>query len=148
MTEPTAVTVTDLPEVSQALFRAAFAARRSAYCPYSRFAVGAAVRLLDGRVFTGANVENASFGATICAERSAVAAAVSGAGGRIAIAEVMVVTDTPEPTPPCGVCRQVIAEFGVDCLVHAATTSGCVAGYRLSDLCPGAFGPSSHGFRP
>lgn len=104
------------------------------------------MRLLDGRVYTGANVENASFGATICAERSAVAAAVSGAGGRIAIAEVMVVTDTPEPTPPCGVCRQVIAEFGHDCVIYSATSQGRIAISRLSQLCPGAFGPASHGF--
>src|SRR4051794_3476136 len=89
---------------------AARAASAAAYCPYSRFAVGAAVLAADGRVFNGCNVENASFGLTICAERNAIAQAV--AAGVREIVAVCVHTPTATPTPPCGACRQVIVEFG------------------------------------
>jgi cytidine deaminase len=101
------------------LIAAAAMAMRRAYCPYSRFAVGAAVLTADNRVFTGCNVENASYGLTICAERNAAAAAV--AAGARRITAVAVVTRTGTPVPPCGACRQVLAEFaGADAMVYSA----------------------------
>ena len=95
----------------QELRAAARAASRNAHCPYSRFPVGAAVRTVDGRVFRGCNVENASFGLTICAERNAIFQAVA-AGARDIVA-VAVYTSTAQPVSPCGACRQVCAEFAV-----------------------------------
>lgn len=126
------------PETQAALLAAARTARERAYAPYSRFAVGAAV-LAGGRIFPGANVENASYGLAICAERAAVFAA-AGAGER-RLDAVAVVTDTPEPTPPCGACRQVLNELGPRMEVVSATLSGRVATWNLSDLLPASFGP-------
>ena len=117
------------------LVAAAWAVRDRAYAPYSRFAVGAALLGEDGRVFTGCNVENLSFGLTICAERAAVFAAVA-AGTRRFVA-VAVVADTSDPVSPCGACRQVLAEFG-DPVVRSATRSGRFIEARLSDLLPRA----------
>lgn len=94
---------------AEALFAAARRAQTFAYAPYSNFAVGAAVLLSDGAVFPGCNVENASFGMTVCAERVALFSAIS--AGRLDIAAVAVVTDAPTLCKPCGACRQVIAEF-------------------------------------
>lgn len=91
------------------LLRAAAQAGRSAYCPYSRFRVGAALRCCDGTVFTGCNVENASYGLTICAERAALFAAV--AAGHRAFTVLAIVADAPHPPTPCGACRQVLSEF-------------------------------------
>jgi cytidine deaminase len=102
--------MTEPPDPSAVLVAAARQVREQAYAPASRFLVGAAVRSADGRVFVGCNVENASYGLTLCAERAAVCAAVA-AGARELVA-VAIATDTVEPTPPCGACRQVLAEFG------------------------------------
>ena len=93
------------------LVKAAWQARESAYAPYSKFAVGAALLATDGRIFLGCNVENISYGLTNCAERVAIGAAVA-AGVREFLA-VAVVADTGVPISPCGACRQVLAEFGV-----------------------------------
>ena len=112
--------------------------RERAYAPYSRFLVGSAV-LAGGRVFTGVNVENASYPMTMCAERNAVAAAV--AAGERAIDCVAVVTDERRPTPPCGGCRQVLWEFGPSSLVVAESTTGPRSMWALEDLLPEAFGP-------
>ena len=124
----------------QALIRAAAAAREAAYAPYSRFRVGAAV-LADGRTFTGCNVENASFGLTICAERAAVFAAV--AAGARRVEAIALVTDAAAPTPPCGACRQVLHEFGPDALVITASLAGTTAMHRLAELLPDSFGPEN-----
>lgn len=139
----------------QALIVAATDALHRAYAPYSQFRVGAAIRA-GGQVFAGCNVENASYGLTICAERSAVFAAV-GAGQR-AIEAIAIVTDTPAPTTPCGACRQVLREFSAGLtqspdstgtvgppamVVVCATLGGAVAMYDLSDLLPHDFGPSN-----
>jgi len=120
-----------------ALAHAAREAAAHAYCPYSRFAVGAAVRSADGRVFTGCNVENASFGLTICAERNAIFQAVA-AGARDIVA-VAVYTPTPQPTTPCGACRQVIAQFGA-ADVRCDADGGTTARYALDELLPRRFG--------
>jgi cytidine deaminase len=122
------------------LIAAAREARERAYAPYSRFLVGAAV-LAGGRIYRGANVENASYGLTICAERAAVFAAVN--AGQRRIDAVAVYTDTPSPTPPCGACRQVLNEFGPQMTVLSATLAGAVTRARLSDLLPDSFGPES-----
>jgi len=92
------------------LIDAAEAVRRNAYAPFSEFKVGAAVQTQSGRIFSGCNVENRSFGATICAERFAVGSAI--AAGDTRVEGVVVVTDTSPPSPPCGLCLQVLAEFG------------------------------------
>ena len=108
----------------------------NAYAPYSKFKVAAAVRTKSGRVYTGVNIENASYGLTICAERVAVFKAVS--EGDRDIEAVAVYTDTEEPTPPCGACRQVIAEFNPDALIVMAGRKKTVV-VRLSELLPHAF---------
>jgi cytidine deaminase len=94
------------------LLEAARGVLDKAYAPYSRFRVGAALLTATGAVFSGANVENASYGLTLCAERAAVAAAVAGEGPGMKIRAIAVVCDAPGACPPCGACRQVIQEFG------------------------------------
>lgn len=113
---------------------AAWRARENAHAPYSNFKVGAALVAADGRVFTGCNVENLSFGLTICAERVAIGAAV--AAGVRAFAVMVVVADTSEPVSPCGACRQVMAEFGVPHVI-LANRAGNI-GFTLEELLPRA----------
>jgi cytidine deaminase len=101
------------PEKTQArLIKLARAAMKNAYAPYSKFHVGAAILLKDGRVFTGCNVENASYGLTICAERNAIFAAVAASKKKPEIVAVAVLNHKGVACSPCGACRQVIAEFG------------------------------------
>lgn len=119
------------------LVAAARAVQRHAYAPASRFAVGAAVRAADGRVFVGCNVENASYGLTICAERAAICAAV--AAGARAVDAVAVVTDLDEPARPCGACRQVLAEFGSDMQVLLAGRGADVIETSIAALLPDPF---------
>ncbi|MCS7003197.1 MAG: cytidine deaminase [Dehalococcoidia bacterium] len=120
------------------LMAAAVAAKQRAYCPYSRFPVGAAALTDDGTIAVGCNVENASYGLTICAERNAVAAAVV-AGSRRLVA-VAIATDAPTPTTPCGACRQTLHEFGPTMTVLSVSAAGEVAEWPLADLLPAAFG--------
>jgi cytidine deaminase len=124
------------------------AARRAAaraYCPYSRFPVGAAVLAEGGGIFTGCNVENASYGLTICAERNAVFQAVAQLDGQLVIRAVVIYTPTPEPTAPCGACRQVINEFGPDAEIRSICDGPRDLRSRLSELLPAAFGPGNLG---
>jgi cytidine deaminase len=127
-----------LPEKTiDQLVRAASAARAFSYAPYSKFRVGAAVLSRDGGIFTGCNVENASYGLTVCAERSAIFKAVSeGASGFDAVA---ICTDTDSPVTPCGACRQVLAEFNLSMTVVCCTPSGQRALYSLFELLPHSF---------
>jgi cytidine deaminase len=120
------------------LVAAASGARSNAHAPYSRFAVGAAVESSDGRVFAGANVENRSYGLALCAERAAVAAAVS-AGAR-ELAAVAVVTDVEPPAVPCGLCRETLAEFcGPELPILLASVAGGRRVVRLGELVPEPF---------
>jgi cytidine deaminase len=124
-------------QAADELISAAAQARENAYAPYSRFKVGAAVLAEDGRIFTGSNVENASYGATMCAERSAIFGAIS-AGAR-KIKALAVIADYPKPVPPCGMCRQVLAEFGSDIDVVMANTAGQKRMENIATLLPLAF---------
>ncbi|HEX2250339.1 MAG TPA: cytidine deaminase [Gemmatimonadales bacterium] len=120
------------------LVAAARKAQTQAYAPYSEFRVGAAIEAADGRVFVGCNVENASYGLTMCAERAAVSAAVSAGARRFRRA--VVVSDVDPPAAPCGACRQVLSEFGPDIPIQAVGAHNTVH-WNLSDLLPAAFGP-------
>lgn len=127
--------------VIQKMRAAALAAAEKAYCPYSNFPVGAAVLTEDGEIFSGCNVENASLGLSMCAERSAVFQTV--AKGYRKIVAVVIVTSTSNATPPCGACRQVISEFGNNTEVFSFDQDGNVLHFRLDQLLPEAFGPHS-----
>ncbi len=124
-------------EQRQRLVAAARAVRENAYAPASHFLVGAAVLAEDGQVFVGCNVENASYGLTICAERAAVCAAV--AAGARRLEAVAVVTGLDDPARPCGACRQVLAEFGAAMPVLLAGSGADVVEMSLSSLLPDPF---------
>jgi cytidine deaminase len=121
----------------QQLIDAARRAREAAYAPYSSFKVGAAVLTGVGEIFSGCNVENASFGATICAERVAIFQAI--AGGCRNLTYLAVMADTPEPVAPCGLCRQVLAEFSPDCRIIMANQAGEWRMVNLKELLPLGF---------
>lgn len=119
------------------LMRAATNASRNAYAPYSQFPVGAACVTPDGQIFVGANVENASYGLSICAERNAVFQAVA-AGSRI-IRVLVLYTPTPMPVTPCGACRQVLCEFGADISIHCCCDGPDILRFTSGELLPAAF---------
>src|SRR5262245_34501905 len=116
------------------LLAAARMVRENAFAPFSGFKVGAALETADGQVITGCNVENATYGLTVCAERVAVFKAIS--EGYRQFARVAVVADTEAPTPPCGACRQILWEFGGDLEVILGNLKEEKARYRLKDLLP------------
>lgn len=125
----------------QALVDAATQIRLAAYAPYSSFLVGAALRAADGSVFTGANVENAAYSPTICAERVALPQAV--VAGHRTFTAIAIVGTGDGPCTPCGVCRQTLYEFAPDLMVIAAGETGDFLRLRLdTDLLPHGFGPS------
>ncbi len=123
------------------LINAAAAARASAYAPYSKFRVGAAALCSDGSVYTGCNIENASYPCGICAERVAVSKAVS--DGRTDIAAVAVVGSSSEKCTPCGLCRQFMYEFSPDMLVISCDKDGNSDEHTLYELLPHGFGGKS-----
>ncbi len=116
------------------LLQAARQARLQAIVPYSGFAVGAALETADGEAIGGCNIENATLGLTLCAERVAMVKALS--EGQRAFRRLVVVADTPMPTPPCGACRQLLWEFGGDLEVMLANLEGVLGIHKLRDLLP------------
>ena len=116
------------------LVAAARQAREHAHAPFSTFKVGAALEAADGTVITGCNVENATYGLTICAERVAMFKAMS--EGHRAFSRIAIVADTDAPTPPCGACRQILWEFGGDLEVTLANLREEKGTHRLKDLLP------------
>lgn len=116
-------------------------AAERAYAPYSNFKVGAAVLGAGGQIFAAPNVENASYGLTICAERNAIFQAV--AAGERQISALVLFTPTAQPTAPCGACRQVLSEFGPEAEVFSFSPSGASLRTTAKELLPGAFGPAS-----
>jgi cytidine deaminase len=114
----------------------------NAYAPYSGFRVGAAVQTIEGEIHAGCNVENASFSVTMCAERVAIGAAVR--SGARALRRVYVCSESDEPVPPCGVCRQALSEFGPDLEVVSEGRNGRVRIWSLGDLLPEQFRLEEH----
>lgn len=119
------------------LVEAAGQVREKAYAPFSEFKVGAAVETKEGKIYTGCNIESASYGLTVCAERVAIWKAVS--EGEKEFTNIAVVVDTEELTPPCGVCRQIIWEFCGDVPVTFANLKGKVETVQMKELLPRAF---------
>lgn len=126
-------------ETWQKLYEAALAARENAYAPYSEFQVGAALLTEEGEIFGGCNVENATIGATVCAERTAIGNALT--QGHSKPIALCVITSLDEPAAPCGICRQVLAEFAADMPIMMANPSGRRDFVHLDDLLPHRFGP-------
>lgn len=119
----------------------AAAARKNAYVPYSRFAVGAALLAKSGKVYTGCNIENASYSVTVCAERTALLKAIS--EGEREFTDLAVVCDTPVPSSPCGVCRQFLTEFAPQCRVLMGNLKGDVIIKTAEELLPLYFGATN-----
>ena len=121
-------------------------ARERAHAPYSRFAVGAALAAADGRVFVGCNVESASYPVGTCAERVALGHAV--VSGARSFARIVVASGGAVPASPCGMCRQALAEFGLELEVMSVGGNGVATTWRLRDLLPAHFGPQQLGLAP
>ncbi len=119
------------------LIKKAKRARERAYAPYSKFKVGAALLAKSGKIYTGANVENATFGLTVCAERVAIFRAIT--NGEKYFVKIAVVVDKDEPVTPCGACRQVLSEFASNLKIICANLEGKTERYSLSELLPEAF---------
>src|SRR6201996_9725720 len=128
------------PPKARSLLEAALAAREHAHAPFSKFKVGAAIEDENGRVFTGCNVENATYGLTICAERVAIFKAIS--EGADKLKRVAVIADTDTLTPPCGACRQLLWEFCSDAELVLANVSGKRESLSLKDIFPRPFDAS------
>lgn len=126
-----------MSHTDQELIEAATKVRENSYAPFSKFKVGSALETDDGEIIVGSNVESASYGLTVCAERVAVWNAIS--HGKRKIKKIAVVADTERLTPPCGVCRQIIWEFGGDIPVIFANLHGQVETVQMRDLLPRAF---------
>jgi cytidine deaminase len=138
--------VARIPASLKKLYAVAKKARAHAYAPHSGCQVGAAIRLANGKIFPGCNVENSSYGGTVCAERGAIQTAVC-AEGTLKIREILVVTDANPPWMPCGLCRQVISEFiagapGGDIAIHATNLRGEIVTTPFTKLYPGLFSPA------
>lgn len=130
-----------MTETQEKLFLVACTAQKRAHAPYSGALIGAAVLMSDGSIFGGCNVENASYGGTVCAERVAIFKAVS-EGAAKKIKEILVVSDAEKPWPPCGFCRQVIAEFAdQNTLIHTANLQKNLRTFTFPEIFPEAFTP-------
>ena len=135
---------TEKPAFDKKLKTLAIKAMKHSYSPYSKKTVGAAIRLSNGKVYTGCNVENSSFGGTVCAERVAVWKAVSELGGKIQITDVYVATEASPPWSPCGMCRQVINEFvSKKCDIILVNPKGDVKHFTHQELLPESFDRST-----
>lgn len=124
------------------LLTAAIAARAHAHAPYSHFRVGAALELADGRIVTGCNIENASYGLTLCAERVAIFKAISDGAPLGSFRRIAVCADTARLTPPCGACRQILWEFCGDMPVILTNLAGATRAFTVRELLPEAFDDS------
>jgi cytidine deaminase len=129
--------MTDVPASLHQLLREAESARNAAYAPYSNFKVGAAVRTRSGKIYSGCNIENASYGLSICAERVAVFKAVAAGDGDVV--ELAVSSDAATPATPCGACRQVLHEFGAHVDVLLGNLDGARKRLTLEELFPFPF---------
>ncbi len=127
----------ELDDTWEPLRSAAFAAKGAAHAPYSNFRVGASLETTDGRRYVGCNIENASYPVTMCAERVALGSAL--VDGAAEFQRLFLCADSPDPTPPCGMCRQALAEFAPDLLIVSEGTSGARMEWLLSDLLPAMF---------
>ena len=125
-----------LNQRDQKLYKAAVEARENSYSPYSHFAVGAAVRTAAGKISKGCNIENGSYGLTVCAERNAIFAAVG--AGESELTELCVVADTSGPVSPCGACRQVMSEFKISRII-LTNLKGDVKEMSLEEILPYGF---------
>jgi cytidine deaminase len=130
--------------INETLRTLAIKAMDHSYSPYSQKQVGAVIELTNGKTFTGCNIENSSFGGTVCAERVAVWKAVSEEGPLVRIKQVVVATDASPPWFPCGLCRQVINEFAAgDCAIHLVNKAGDVKSFTHQELLPHGFDRSA-----
>jgi len=134
-----------MTDIEEKLLETARSVSGNAYAPYSQFKVGAALLSEDGRIYGGCNVECASYGGTICAERSALLHAV--ADGRRKFTKIAIFTETECSTPPCGLCLQLLHEFAPDIEVILATPQGVSGRFNLKELLPYPFGPEDLGKR-
>ncbi len=123
--------------VEDILLKMAKEAHQRAYAPYSQFRVGAAVQTETGEIFSGCNIENASYGLTVCAERVAIWKAISEGFDRFSV--IAIVTNGARPVPPCGACCQVLAEFNPEIKIISATLDGKQIAWKLSELFPHSF---------
>jgi len=134
----------NIPPPAGLLKEQAIAAMNHSYSPYSKRTVGAAIRLSDGKIYTGCNIENSSYGGTVCAERVAVWKAVSELGGNIQITDVYVASEASPPWSPCGLCRQVINEFvAKECKIILINKTGEELHFDHKELLPQAFDRSA-----
>ena len=130
--------------ITESLRTLAIAAMNYSYSPYSQKQVGAAIELTNGKTYTGCNIENSSYGGTVCAERVAVWKAISEEGPNVEIKSVVVATDASPPWSPCGLCRQVINEFASkNCEVHLVNKIGDVKSFTHRELLPHGFDRSA-----
>lgn len=129
-------------DLLKSLLTAAKKTAKRAHAPYSGYSIGAALVGKDGLIYSGCNVENASYGGTVCAERVAIFKAVS-EGAKLPVLDICVYSEAKEPWPPCGFCRQVLAEFATpETRIHLANPKGILKSYTLGELLPEAFTPS------
>lgn len=129
-------------EIQKKLFAMAVESQKNSHSPYSHAQIGAAHVMADGSYWSGCNIENASYGGTVCAERVSIWKSIS-ENAKGPIQEILVVSSADEAWPPCGICRQVMAEFSTEkTLIHVANKKGQVKTYQLKDLLPEAFTPA------